>query len=237
MVFVSAAPALAPFIAAGFALMAAALGLARWQRRRLLDRHRSLEALRAMRWQDFERLVGEYYRRRGYGVRETGGGGADGGIDLALKRDGETWLVQCKHFANAAVGVKPVRELLGVVAGEGASGGIFITTSAFTREAEAFARGQKLELVDGETLLERVKEVQGGKSAAPAPEPAGRPAEAAKAPAASAAPPPVPADAPAVQCPKCGSPMVRRTARQGANAGQVFWGCTNYPACRGTRAM
>ena len=238
MVLTSAAPALAPFVAAGFALMAAALALARWRRRRLLDRHRSLEALRAMRWQDFEQLVGEYYRRRGYRVRETGGGGADGGIDLILKRDGETWLVQCKRFANAAVGVKPVRELLGVVAGERASGGIFIATSSFTREAIAFARGQKLELVDGETLLERVESVRAGKGVATAPEPAERSAEAAQAPAGSAAPPPpAPADAPAVRCPKCGASMVRRTAKQGANAGQAFWGCANYPACRGTRAM
>lgn len=34
-------------------------------------------------------------------------------------------------------------------------------------------------------------------------------------------------------CPKCGAEMVQRTARSGANAGKVFWGCTNYPRCRG----
>lgn len=37
-------------------------------------------------------------------------------------------------------------------------------------------------------------------------------------------------------CPKCGSPMVLRTARSGANAGRQFWGCTNYPRCRGVVA-
>jgi len=36
-------------------------------------------------------------------------------------------------------------------------------------------------------------------------------------------------------CPQCAKPMVSRTARQGANAGQTFWGCTGYPACKGTR--
>lgn len=237
MVLTSAAPALAPFVAVGFLLMAGALGLARWQRRRWLDRHRSLEALRAMRWQEFEQLVGDYYRRRGFRVQETGGGGADGGIDLVLERDGETWLVQCKRFAHSAVGVKPVRELLGVVAGERASGGIFIATSAFTREATAFARGQKLELVDGETLLERVEAVRAGKGVAPPTEAAELLVDAAKVPAGRAAPPPAPVDAPAVRCPKCGSSMVRRTAKQGVNAGQPFWGCTNYPACRGIRAV
>lgn len=37
-------------------------------------------------------------------------------------------------------------------------------------------------------------------------------------------------------CPVCGSPMVRRTARKGANAGRSFWGCSSYAIdeCPGT---
>ena len=34
------------------------------------------------------------------------------------------------------------------------------------------------------------------------------------------------------QCPKCGSEMVWRTAKRGANAGKHFWGCSAFPACR-----
>jgi len=33
-------------------------------------------------------------------------------------------------------------------------------------------------------------------------------------------------------CPKCGIPMVSRTASKGQNAGKQFWGCSNYPRCR-----
>jgi hypothetical protein len=33
-------------------------------------------------------------------------------------------------------------------------------------------------------------------------------------------------------CSKCGSPMVKRTAKRGANAGNQFWGCSSYPKCR-----
>lgn len=36
-------------------------------------------------------------------------------------------------------------------------------------------------------------------------------------------------------CPICGKDMVLRTARQGANRGSRFWGCTGYPRCTGTR--
>jgi len=32
-------------------------------------------------------------------------------------------------------------------------------------------------------------------------------------------------------CPRCGRPMVRRTARRGPNAGSPFWGCTGFPGC------
>lgn len=34
-------------------------------------------------------------------------------------------------------------------------------------------------------------------------------------------------------CPKCGAPMVVRTARRGARAGKQFFGCTRFPKCRG----
>jgi hypothetical protein len=42
--------------------------------------------------------------------------------------------------------------------------------------------------------------------------------------------------APAQQdCPVCGKAMVSRTAQRGPNAGEKFWGCSDFPKCRGTR--
>jgi len=35
------------------------------------------------------------------------------------------------------------------------------------------------------------------------------------------------------KCPKCGSEMMLRTAKSGSNVGDKFWGCRNYPNCRG----
>lgn len=34
-------------------------------------------------------------------------------------------------------------------------------------------------------------------------------------------------------CPKCGSKMVLRTAKNGQYAGNKFWGCSKYPNCKG----
>jgi hypothetical protein len=41
----------------------------------------------------------------------------------------------------------------------------------------------------------------------------------------------------APRCPKCGSEMVRRTAKSGANQGGQFWGCSRYPQCRGISSL
>lgn len=38
-------------------------------------------------------------------------------------------------------------------------------------------------------------------------------------------------------CPACGKLMALRTARQGKHAGSQFWGCTAYPACKGTMSL
>ncbi len=36
-------------------------------------------------------------------------------------------------------------------------------------------------------------------------------------------------------CPECSAKMVMRKATRGKYAGNKFWGCTNYPKCRGIR--
>lgn len=64
------------------------------------------DALQDMSWQEFEMLVGEGFKRRGYGVRENGGGGADGGVDLVLTKGGERFLVQCKQWKASSAGAK-----------------------------------------------------------------------------------------------------------------------------------
>ena len=38
---------------------------------------------------------------------------------------------------------------------------------------------------------------------------------------------------PEIRCPRCAGPMTLRIARFGPNAGNEFWGCSNYPKCKG----
>ena len=172
-------------------------------------------ALNDMSWQQFEALVGEAFRRKGYSVTETGGGGADGGVDLALKKSGETSLVQCKQWRALKVGVTIVRELYGVMAARGAAGGFVVTSGVFTDEAHAFARGKNIELMDGKALHALIRGVS-------------LPARAFRDPLSV-----MTTGAPF--CPECQSRMVKRKAKRGAKAGNAFWGCSQYPACKGTR--
>lgn len=38
-------------------------------------------------------------------------------------------------------------------------------------------------------------------------------------------------------CPRCGAEMVLRTAKHGKNKGEHFWGCPEFPRCRGVRKL
>ncbi len=178
-------------------------------------------AVAAMGWRDFERLICEAFRREGYRVDERGGSAPDGGIDLIATKAKKRILIQCKHWKAKQVRVSVVRELNGVVAARRADGGVIVTSGTFTKEASEFARTAKIRLIDGDALSEMIGSTK-------------------SAPRVSTAAAPVPtaasgvADAPAGPwCPKCGAAMVNRVARQGKFTGRNFWGCGQYPKCRG----
>ena len=200
----------------------------RHERRTLVEnvtRSSAPDMLDNMSWREFEMLVGEGFRLQGYNVVENFEGGPDGGIDLTLRKDGEKYLVQCKQWRAFKVGVTVVRELYGVMAAQGAAGGYVVTSGGFTAEAETFANGRNVRLVDGPKLQQLLRQAKGAAAARPRAKP---PAAAVVKPSSQSA------QAHALSCPKCAQPMVRRTAKKGANAGQQFWGCSDYPRCRGT---
>lgn len=271
------------------------------------------DALDAITWQEFEQLVGEFFRMQGYQVEEVGGGGADGGVDLVMRRNGEKFLVQCKQWKANRVSVEIVREMFGLMTAKGAVGGFVVTSGKFTRPAREFAQGRNLALIDGAELSALLEQTYANRktsrdtntvptamastppnktapprasmgaaaraaaAAAPPPprsEPAFSPPPApplppvstARAPSRVKTPPPsaprpappqqrtaaAPPRAPAAkaerpaprpaatgtdpQCPVCARPMLLRTARKGPQAGQLFWGCVDYPICQGTRS-
>lgn len=186
---------------------------------------KTANVLDGMSWREFEILVGEAYRLQGYQVTETGGGGADGGIDLALTKGNEKFLVQCKQWKAFKVGVDVVRELYGVMAAKGVTGGFVVTSGRFTADAKAFADGRNVQLVDGTKLFAMIQQAKQSR-ATKSPQPTAPSTASVAAKSATA-----------LACPQCVSSMVKRTARKGSNVGAEFWGCSKFPTCRGVRQV
>jgi restriction system protein len=203
-------------VPAGFLTGAAVSFIKHARSKELIDSVRapSGREVSSLSWQEFERLVGEGFRQRGFQVTERGRAGPDGGVDLALARGHERFLVQCKQWRAQQVGVSVVRELYGVMAAERVAGGYVVTSGSFTKDAKEFSAGRNIELIDGKGLSALLRD---GQSAI-------RPIES------TPEMPPVGPKAPS--CPKCRSPMVLRTAKRGAHIGRSFWGCPQYPKCQ-----
>ena len=196
----------APYIS-GMILLAAPFAFLNARRKaKQLDTQRNIQTVRNLHWRNFEELVAEAYRRQGYRVTE-GGFGADGGIDLELRKDDQLTFVQCKQWKTQKVGVNVVREMFGVLTAHQANHFIIISSGTFTQQAIDFAAGKPIELIDGPKLLALVNDVQVS--------------------------PQVTIEKPKV-CPKCSGELVERTAKRGPNAGNTFLGCSSFPKCRYT---
>lgn len=210
-------------------------GLSFWKRRKraiLFERATSNPAadnLDNMSWQEFEILVGGSFRQQGYRVMETGGYGADGGVDLVLTKDNEKFLVQCKQWKAYKVSVEVVRELYGVMAAKGAAGGMVVTSGRFTDPAIEFAQGRNIKLINGielHAMIHKTKTVNQDISIL---------SNASINTSNSEINDTTYSNSPA--CPICSMEMIQRKASRGQNAGGLFWACSGYPSCRGTRQI
>lgn len=112
----------------------------------------------------FERTVVDLLLAMGYGGsrREAGatiGKSGDGGIDGIIKEDKlglDVVYIQAKRWDSGIVGRPEIQKFAGALQGQRAKKGVFITTSAFTREAKEFAAfiDTRIVLIDGEQLAQ-----------------------------------------------------------------------------------
>jgi restriction system protein len=162
-----------------------AVALLRTQRFRLLQLHQTMRDIQAMSWREFEDLVAGFYQAKGYAVEPRGGHGPDGGIDMIVRKNNLSWIVQCKHYRSQWVEEPPLRDLLGVVTAKGATGGILVACGVFDERALAFAKStDKLELIGGEQLRDLIADAVRSKTSG-------------------------------TTCPRCGSAMREKSGRFG----------------------
>lgn len=122
----------------------------------------SVEGLLRLKASDFEELVAQIYRQRGYKVQVTPVS-RDAGIDLIAFRDDpmnpEKVAVQCRNHRNP-VGRPDAQKLLGATSDPQYSEAILIATAGFSRDCLEFAkRHGRLKLVDGTYLCALISDL------------------------------------------------------------------------------
>jgi len=178
----------------------------------------NLDNIKNLSWKEFEEYVGSLFEKLGYSV-EVIGGLKDGGVDLTIRKDNKTSLVQCKNYRVSKVNLSMVRDFYGAMnANLNYEVGYFITTGIFTIDAKHFTEDKPIELIDGARLMDYVNM-----------------ASLKNVPQTNTTHTVKPTDVPV--CPKCGSSMVMRTAKKGNMAGSQFWGCSTYPKCNATKSV
>lgn len=129
---------------------------------------RLLEIARSISPAAFERLCQRLLRESGFIHVDVTGRSGDGGIDgKGVVRVGGLLsfhvIFQCKRY-KGSVGAAFVRDFRGAMVGR-ADKGLLITTGNFTRDARAEAQrdgAPPIDLVDGEELVEKLKELRIG---------------------------------------------------------------------------
>ena len=107
-----------------------------------------------------EKCVLKLMSAMGYGIDETSmhhtGGSGDEGIDGIINQDRlglQQIYIQAKRYKNGNdIGREAIQTFMGALAGQGAAGGVFITTSAFKVSAKEFVKKtmtSKIVLIDG----------------------------------------------------------------------------------------
>lgn len=122
-----------------------------------------LEAVLAISPARFEQLIVDLLIAMGYGGgdpamgRQIGRSG-DGGIDGVINEDAlglDAVYIQAKRYApENKVGRPALQAFVGSLTGEGASKGVFVTTSGFSSEAQGYVERvqQRIVLINGDRL-------------------------------------------------------------------------------------
>lgn len=179
-----------------------------------VSRQWSTDFLQTLDWKVFESLCSAYFTCIGIPNQETSIG-ADGGVDIVLygkDKTNPTAVVQCKQWANI-VGVKPLRELLGVMTHQKINKGFFITSGHYSKAALTFGKENHLGLVEGQAMIKRIK------SLSPS-------LQLTLYQAATKG------DYTTPSCARCGTKMIKRQGKT-----KAFWGCQQFPKCRHTLTM
>ena len=133
--------------------------------RSLLSRCNTIKKLKSLPWDEFERLCMELFIKQGWSVLGNEKKGADGGVDIWMKKTSFTKknisaIVQCKRYTDALVTIKVIREMYGLMYEYGVDEVYIVTSNRFTKECLTFAKDKKMRLIDGRLLVKLIEKCE-----------------------------------------------------------------------------
>lgn len=123
-------------------------------KRRRTETQHGLAALAGMRWREFSQIVRRAMAEQ-RGLRDLSGednGDRGTSSDFLMERDGQRWLLSCKHGRAYRIGAPAITELGAALRLTGATGGILITEGRVERDGLAAAEKESIEVLDGRVL-------------------------------------------------------------------------------------
>lgn len=166
---------------------------------------------------EFDKLIAMLFKQRGYSVSTEE---QNDSVDVVLKMNAETTFVQYRHWREYEIDVAVIEEFYAVMESESIPHGIVITTGLFTQDALDYSHGKHLVLINGVDLSQMVGALSTSND-----DSADNEVQIDE----------VVEEMPELEplCPICSREMIKRTAKKGKNAGNTFWGCSQFPNCRG----
>jgi restriction system protein len=125
--------------------------IALWRQLRLPTAKRSEEILRAtaaMNWPEFSALLEEGFIQQGYGVERL----QQGAADFALSRQGAITLVAARRWKAARVGEEALQALRNAAQTRGEGNCLYVALGDLSAQAQAFAKRNQIQLMQGPAL-------------------------------------------------------------------------------------
>lgn len=127
--------------------------------RRQTERQHGLAALAGMRWREFSRIVHQAMaeQRDLHPLTDDDENDRGTSSDFLLQRNGQRWLVSCKHGRAYRFDASAIHELASAISLTGAVGGLLITEGHVERDGLAEAEKSSIEVIDARQLWQLLK--------------------------------------------------------------------------------
>lgn len=103
---------------------------------------------------DFEEAVGEMFRKHGFSNVRITPSKLDGGVDIIMEKNGDTYGVQCKKYdPESYIKIEIVKALIPSCQRLGIVHPVFVTTAKYSAHTRHYMQEEDMWLIDGSELV------------------------------------------------------------------------------------